>query len=173
MKFLYVPWRSKYVLQKGVIKKEIATKKECVFCVKFSENEDKKNFILARFKYNNVILNIHPYNTGHLMILPKKHIKKLNELESAERSELMELTNYSINILEEKLKCEGINFGINLGKAAGAGIPSHLHLHIIPRWEGDTNFLPILANVKIISFDLNQIYNDLKLKFEELKKNLV
>lgn len=172
MKFLYVPWRSKYVQQKGPIKSPTAKKEECVFCLKFSENMDNSNFILARFKYHAVILNLHPYNTGHLMILPFEHVKKLNELSNEARAELIELTNYSINILEEQLECEGINFGINLGKTAGAGIPSHLHLHIVPRWQGDTNFLPIIADVKIISFDLNKIYNDLKPKFEELAKTL-
>jgi ATP adenylyltransferase len=172
MKFLYVPWRSKYVQQKGPLKRATATKDDCVFCVKFAENMDETNFILARFKYHVVILNLHPYNTGHLMILPLTHIKKLSELNVQARTELIELTNYSISILEEQLKCEGINFGINLGKAAGAGIPSHLHLHIVPRWQGDTNFLPIIADVKIISFDLNKIYNDLKPKFIELYKRL-
>jgi len=168
MKFLYVPWRSKYVKEKGEMKSENATKSECVFCLKFSELADDSNFILARFKYHAVILNLYPYNTGHLMIVPFAHVKKLNELNLEARVELIELTNESINILEEQLKCDGINFGANLGKAAGAGIPAHLHNHIIPRWQGDTNFLPIIANVKIISFDLNKIYKDLKPKFEEL-----
>ncbi|MDR3646470.1 MAG: HIT domain-containing protein [Candidatus Babeliales bacterium] len=172
MKFLYVPWRSKYVQQNGPDKNPKATKDVCVFCLKFSENNDTSNFILARFKYNLVILNLYPYNTGHLMILPNTHVQRLDELSTQARSELIELINHSINILEEQLNCEGINFGINLGKIAGAGIPSHLHTHIVPRWQGDTNFLPIIADVKIISFDLNKIYNDLKPKFEELTKLL-
>ncbi len=164
MKFLYVPFRSKYV--KGTGEKD---KKECIFCKPLAENNDEKNFILARYKYNFVILNLYPYNAGHLMIVPFKHCAELKDLSKDERDELMELISKSCEILKKQLKCEGFNVGLNLGKAAGAGIPNHLHMHVLPRWLGDTNFLPTLCETKTISFDLHKIYSELKPKFNKIK----
>lgn len=172
MKFLYVPWRSNYVKADQKTKKENADPQDCTFCTKLIELEDEKNIILARFKCNSVFLNLYPYNTGHLLIIPNKHVKNLHDLDKNERSELMELINQSINIIEQELKPEGFNIGMNLGKSSGAGIPSHLHMHIIPRWLGDTNFLPLIADVKMISFDLLKIYSNLKPKFQELIQSL-
>lgn len=168
MKFLYVPWRSKYVKDIRV-KKEGVPENECVFCQKISENDDAQHFILGRYKYNIVILNLHPYNTGHLMVIPLKHVKNLHEMSKEELNELTQLTSISTKIIQEQLKADGINIGMNLGKAAGAGIPDHLHMHVLPRWTGDTNFLPLLAETKTISMDLHKIYNDLKSKFDEVK----
>lgn len=166
MKFLYVPWRNKYV--KGT-RKENEEKENCAFCNKFKDTDDKKNFILGRYKYNAAILNLHPYNAGHLMIIPLNHVKNLNELTKEERSELMELVSKSTEIVTSKLGADGVNVGLNLGKSSGAGIPGHLHMHVLPRWEGDTNFLPLLADTKTISFDLNKIYDQLKVEFENIK----
>jgi len=166
MKFLYVPWRSKYVKNT----REHKDKEYCPFCEHIKDkNNDEQNFILARFKYNFAILNLHPYNTGHLMIIPFKHIKSLNELSSEEKNEMMELISQSCEILKNKLSAHGINIGANLGAAAGAGIPDHLHMHVIPRWPGDTNFLPVIAQTKTISLDLNVLYKDLKEEFQKLK----
>jgi len=100
------------------------------------------------------------------MIIPNKHVKDLKKLSSAERIELMHALSESIDVLNKILKPDGINIGINLGKAAGAGIPGHLHIHVVPRWEGDTNFMPILAETKHISTDLNKIYKELKKAFD-------
>ena len=169
MKYLYVPWRSKYVSGTRQSKEENTQEEECAFCKQISTNDDEKYFILGRYKYNFIILNLHPYNTGHLMVIPYKHCKDLDSLEKEERNELMELTSKSIAILQEKLKAEGMNIGMNLGKAGGAGIPSHLHMHVLPRWIGDTNFLPLLAETKTISFDLNKIYQDLRPEFKKLQ----
>jgi len=163
MKFLYVPWRNKYV--KGARDKN-EEKENCAFCNKFKESDDKKNFILGRYKYNAAILNLHPYNAGHLMIIPFKHIKNLSDLTKEERAELMELVSYSTEIVSKTLGADGVNVGLNLGRVAGAGIPGHLHMHVLPRWEGDTNFLPLLCDTKTISFDLNKIYDQLKVEFD-------
>lgn len=162
MKFLYVPWRSQYVKNKP---KDDA----CVFCEKIASDDDANNFILGRYKHNAVFLNLFPYNAGHLMIIPYKHTNNLDELNKEEKSELIELVSQSIKILENHTKADGFNVGLNLGKAAGSGIPTHLHMHVLPRWEGDTNFLPTLSNTKTISFDLNKIYQDLKPHFNVLK----
>lgn len=168
MKLLYVPWRNKYVKNSRDSKNENLTENNCPFCIKLSENNDKKNFILARFKYNFIILNLHPYNSGHIMILPLRHIKNITQTNDEERKELMNLIFHSTIILQDNLKCEGINVGMNIGKASGAGIPSHLHMHLVPRWLGDTNFLPIIANTKTISVDLIQLYENLKQYFAKI-----
>jgi len=169
MKFLYVPWRSNYVTGTRDKNKRSGEQADCPFCVQPTMEEDKKHFILGRYKYNFVILNLHPYNTGHLMVIPYRHVKSLSELNKDEKCELMELLSLSTGILEDKLKPDGINIGMNLGKAAGAGIPTHIHMHVIPRWLGDTNFLPVIAETKTISVDLNKIYADLKPGFDVIK----
>jgi ATP adenylyltransferase len=168
MKFLYVPWRSKYVKNSREVNKENSSEQECVFCLKLLSNEDRKNFILARHKYNFIILNLHPYNAGHIMVLPLRHIKNINEMTQEERKEFIDLLSICTIVLQKALNAEGINVGMNLGKAAGAGIPAHLHMHIIPRWIGDTNFLPVISQTKTISMDLNKIFDDLKQAFDDI-----
>jgi len=168
MKNMYAPWRSTYASDTGEGKKEGADKRECIFCHQLEQNEDKKNFILKRFENSFVILNRYPYNAGHLLVLPIEHFGTLNELSKTQRAELMEVTNQSIEIVSSTLKNDGLNVGLNIGKASGAGIPSHLHIHILPRWQGDTNFMPALAKTKVISFDLGKIYQELKNQFDKL-----
>jgi len=167
MKYLYAPWRSSYITKKT--KPEAINKDSCVFCLKLAENNDEQNFILKRFKHNAIILNLFPYNAGHLMIVPLEHKKRPLDLNHEARIEFMELTSQAINILEKDLRAEGLNVGLNLGSAAGAGIPTHLHMHVIPRWTGDTNFMPIIAETKPISLDLNIVYQDLKPLFDKIK----
>lgn len=167
MKYLYVPWRQKYSKDNRT-KPE---KKTCPFCEKFSldKSEDSKNYILKRFKHNVAVLNIYPYNAGHIMVIPNEHKSSLYDLSKETLSEMMHITAKTTQILEDKLKCDAINVGFNLGKKAGAGIPEHLHMHVLPRWEGDTNFMPLLAETKPISFDLNEIYKDLLPHFKNLE----
>ncbi len=167
MKNIFAPWRSNYASDQGQSKQEGTTSDQCTFCSQLKTNNDDKNFILKRFKNSFVILNKYPYNAGHIMILPIKHVGLLNELSKEERSELMELANKSIEILQATLKNDGLNLGLNLGTAAGAGIPSHLHIHILPRWKGDTSFMSTIAETKVISFDLQKIYDQLKHAFDE------
>jgi len=168
MKNLYAPWRSDYADDTGESKKKETSQEKCVFCQQLKANNDKKNFILKRFPSTFVILNKYPYNAGHLLVLPKKHLPTLNDLSKEERAEIIEVINQSIEVVSSTLKNEGLNLGLNLGKAAGAGIPSHLHFHIVPRWQGDSNFMPVTAQTKVISFDMEKIYSQIVEKFEAL-----
>ncbi|MDZ4150073.1 HIT domain-containing protein [Methylicorpusculum sp.] len=170
MKKLYAPWRSPYAKTIDQGKKEDATPDACVFCIQLAENNDKLNLILHRGIHHAIMINKYPYNAGHLLIVSLEHQATLEELSPASRTELIELTNHCVKILKKELNAEGINVGLNLGKSAGAGIPAHLHMHILPRWNGDTNFLPTLTDTKQISFDLRAIYAQLKPAFEALPK---
>ena len=171
MKILYAPWREKYTT--GSARESKGTdgvgQKDCIFCEQLKQKKDAENFILGRYKHSYIVLNRYPYNGGHLLILPLEHKAKLEELSHDARTELMDLISASSHILEEELQTQGINVGLNMGKAAGAGLPSHLHFHALPRWIGDTNFLPTIGEVKIISTDLKSIYSKLKPHFEKLK----
>ena len=165
MKNLYAPWRASYSRKAATTKKENTTDKECTFCKRIKEKNDDENLILKRTPHAVIFLNRYPYNAGHILIMPKKHIGSLEKLSIKERSELMELINSSIEIMKKTLQAEGVNVGLNLGKAAGTSIPSHLHFHVLPRWIGDTNFLPALGNTKQISFDIHEVYRDMKKEF--------
>jgi ATP adenylyltransferase len=165
MKKIYAPWRHGYVTNEP---KKNAGKKgedECVFCQQFSQNEDEKHLILKRYSLVGVIMNYYPYNAGHLMVLPFTHKAELSELTKDERAEMMEATTKSIQALKKGMGPAGFNVGINLGQGSGGGIPSHIHIHILPRWHGDTNFMPTLADTKVICSDFNKIYQQLKPHF--------
>lgn len=165
MERLYAPWRSEYTSKTVRSKDPNATKDECIFCAIAADTNDEENFVLHRGKYNFTMLNRFPYNAGHLMVIPYAHTPDLDSLPQEERAELMEMLAHASSALKKTLNAEGINYGANQGKAAGAGIPSHLHFHVLPRWSGDTNFLPLLADTKQVSFDLNEMYKKLKLAF--------
>jgi len=168
MRKLFAPWRSEYSSDVTAKKQEEATQDICVFCTQLQENQDEKHFILKRFAHTFVMLNKYPYNAGHILVLPLRHVALLSELSQEERAELIEVQTKSIDVLFATLKNHGLNMGINLGKAGGAGIPSHLHIHLLPRWQGDTNFMPAIAETKVISFDLTKIYKQLKEAFEKV-----
>ncbi len=168
MDILYAPWRQDYATNtaQGAKGQEDATEDICVFCtLQKDKSLDEQSLILKRYHYCYVILNRFPYNPGHLLVIPYAHKKMLTELEEEARKEIMIVLNKTIQILQDQLECQGINIGLNMGKAAGAGIPSHLHWHILPRWFGDTNFLPTIAAVKTISSDLNALYKKLLIHF--------
>lgn len=165
MKLLYAPWRSAYSLRAETCRNEYCVPEACVFCVQLKENTDEKNLILKRFENTFVALNKYPYNAGHLLVLPLEHKADLEDLSDKTRHELIEVTTQCTTILKRELKCHGLNVGLNLGISAGGSIPSHLHMHIIPRWQGDTGFLVPLTETKVISFDLNEIYQKLKTQF--------
>jgi len=154
MERLWAPWRMKYILQmKG---------KGCFLCKGAREKKrDRKNYVLLRGKTCFVILNTFPYNNGHLMVSPYRHIGEMDRLRDEEMLELFKLTVRAISIMKKVLKPDGFNVGINLGRAAGAGLASHLHIHIVPRWNGDTNFMPVLGNTKVISQSLSETYKKL------------
>jgi len=168
MKRLYCPWRKQYSKEVNGTKKEGATSDECVFCAKLSENDDEKNYIIKRFAHCAVLLNLFPYNAGHVLVIPYRHVACLSDLSEAERAEIMEVVSKAVECAKDALQAQGINVGLNLGRAAGAGIPSHLHMHVLPRWTGDTNFMPLIADSKTVSFDLNEIYQTLKKAFANL-----
>lgn len=150
---LWAPWRIGYIAGKK--------EKGCLFCRVKRERKDKGNYILFRGKYCFIMLNTFPYNNGHLMIAPFRHIKEPSQLKEEETIELWRLVTLSIKLLKDVLKPEGFNMGLNLGKIAGAGYPGHLHLHLVPRWRGDTNFMPIVAKTKVISQSLSKLYEEL------------
>ena len=165
MKHLYSPWRENYSIDTTHAKYENVSADEGVFCNKLRDNNDEKNYIIKRYKHNVILMNLYPYNAGHLLIIPKDHIADLDKMNPEARAELIELISQSTTILTKELEAQGINVGLNLGRAAGAGIPTHLHFHVLPRYTGDTNFLPTLAETKQISFDLNKMYQKLKKAF--------
>lgn len=166
MKRLYAPWRHDYVT--GMTNKGDKTKltpKECVFCRQIQADDDDKNFIIKRFQHCVVIMNHYPYNIGHVMVLPYEHKGELYDLTPEVRADMMEAVNTSIQVAGKVLKTEGFNVGINLGIAGGGGIPSHLHIHVLPRWQGDTNFLETVGEVKLQSADFVQTFKNLKAGF--------
>ena len=131
--------------------------KGCIFCKRRSDNDDRKSLILFRGKTAFVILNKYPYNSGHLMVVPNRHKRDLEALTAKELTELMQLTQKCVQVLKKTFKPCGFNIGFNLGKAAGAGIDDHVHIHIVPRFTGDTNFLPVLGQTKLQSIGLEEV----------------
>ena len=158
MNLLWAPWRAKFVKKKK--------HKSCIFCDKIKSKNDKKNLVLYRGKYNFVMLNLYPYTNAHLMVAPYRHIGDLDILSKDELYELFDLVRKMVKILKKTHKIDGCNIGINLGKAAGAGVEKHLHVHIVPRWFGDTNFMPVVSNTKVISESLDETYKILKKEIE-------
>lgn len=140
----------------------------CVFCDHLAQEDDEAARILYRGSVAFVFLNAFPYNTGHLMVAPVRHAGDLVELTEAERVELIELTNRSVQIVRDAMGAEGFNTGMNLGAAGGAGIPGHLHMHVVPRWNGDTNFMPIVAETKVLPEMLDETYAKLRPAFAAL-----
>ena len=159
MQILWAPWRAKYV--SGDCKE-----RGCLFCEKVKEKKDEENYILFRGKHCMVMLNAYPYNNGHLMIAPYRHIASLEELKKGEAQEMMDVLFEMIKVIKEVMHPEGFNIGINLGRAGGAGIADHLHLHIVPRWVGDSNFMLTLSKTKVISEALSETYRKLKEKIK-------
>ena len=157
MKRIWAPWRIQYI--------QMGKPKGCILCDKPKENKDTANYILFRGEKNFIMLNAFPYNPGHLMISPYRHIATPEDLTESERNEHFELVTKGVRVSKEVFKCEGLNIGINLGRAAGAGIDDHFHSHIVPRWNGDTNFMPVLGDVKVINEALAETYQKLKGKF--------
>lgn len=149
MKNLWAPWRQEFIL--GV------KEKGCIFCKRLRDDEDRKNLILHRGKTAFVILNRYPYNSGHLMVVPNRHERDLEALTNSELTELMQLTQKCVSVLRKTFAPDGFNIGFNLGKPAGAGIDDHLHVHIVPRFTGDTNFLPVIGKTKLQSIGLEEV----------------
>ncbi|MCS7125593.1 MAG: HIT domain-containing protein [Aigarchaeota archaeon] len=146
MKIIWAPWRMKYIKQH--LKGKGAGK--CIFCIEAEEDKDLENLVLYRGEKCFIILNKYPYTSGHLMIAPYRHVGELERLDEKELCELMNLTVISIKALKKEYNPSGLNIGANIGRAAGAGVEDHLHFHVVPRWVGDTNFMPVISDTKII-----------------------
>lgn len=134
------------------------TNRGCVFCVKAAESDDEKNLILVRGETCFALMNLYPYNSGHLMIAPYAHVPSIQQMSVKSLTEMMTLSQRLLGALQEALGPHGFNLGINQGAVAGAGIADHAHLHIVPRWGGDTNFMPVLADVKVMPEFLESTY---------------
>ncbi len=160
MENLWAPWRIDYILSKK--------QEGCIFCDKPHENRDEDNLILYRGKCHFIIMNAFPYNNGHMMVVPYRHTATLSGWTPQEYSEFMALADLSVNLLKKTMRPDGFNLGVNMGLVAGAGVADHIHLHIVPRWNGDTNFMPVLSDTRVISEALRATYGTLKEKLEEL-----
>jgi ATP adenylyltransferase len=159
MKRLWSPWRLEYILsEKG---------EGCIFCDKIADDDDQTNYILHRGEKCYVMLNLYPYNNGHLMIIPYRHVPSLEQLGEDILTEMMLMVNRGLEALRRAMEPDGFNVGVNIGKAAGAGIEEHVHIHIVPRWRADTNFMPIFSNTRVIPELLDDTYRKLKAAWEE------
>ena len=151
---LWAPWRVGYIQHS---KKE----KGCLFCRVLKSKNDAKNLVILRSKHTVALLNLYPYTNGHVIVSPLRHVKSLEYLNEAEILDLMHTVNRIKQRLDRLLHPDGFNIGINIGRAGGAGIAQHVHVHIVPRWFGDVNFMPVLFETKIISQSLKQVYRAL------------
>ena len=157
MKQIWAPWRIEYI--------QMQKPEGCILCDKPKQKDDVANYILYRGDHNFVIMNSYPYNPGHLMVAPYRHVAHLEELTDRERHEHFDIVSRSVKLLKEVFSPAGFNIGINMGKVAGAGIDDHIHTHIVPRWQGDTNFMPLIADVRVVPEALAETYKKLQGKF--------
>jgi ATP adenylyltransferase len=162
---LWAPWRAKYIES---FSNEESKEKECLFCEKAKSNDDEKNLVLFRGETCYIIMNLFPYNSGHIMVVPYKHTSSFSSLTEEEMLELMKVIKKGISALEIALKPHGFNIGVNLGRVSGAGIEDHIHFHIVPRWNGDTNFMPVISETKVISELLSDTYKKIKSALEKV-----
>lgn len=154
MKQIWAPWRIRYI--------KSFKPKGCFLCDAAKTHNDRKHFVIHRGKKAFIIMNLYPYNPGHLMIAPYRHVPSIEDLTDDELFETSKLAVFSLKILKKTFSPHGFNIGINLGQVAGAGVEEHVHIHVVPRWHGDTNFMPVLADVKVIPQALEETYEKLK-----------
>ena len=165
MKRLWSPWRMQYLTSAS----QSYPSAGCVFCAKITA-PDMVEHVLRRGQSAYITLNRYPYNNGHLMVIPYAHTASLEDLDAATLTELMVLTNCGLAVLRKAYCPDGFNIGINLGQAAGAGIAEHVHIHVVPRWNADTNFMPIVGETRVIPETLDQTYRRLRPLFEDIAK---
>lgn len=158
-RILWAPWRASFIQGKK--------EKGCIFCNRLKARDAISNLIVYRGSTAFVIMNKYPYNSGHVMVVPKRHLGQIERLSTEESVEFFELIQRSTAILKRVLKPSAMNLGMNLGRSSGAGIPGHLHMHIVPRWTGDTNFMPIIGETKVISVPLGPVYRKLRAEFQQ------
>lgn len=153
MKRIWAPWRNRFIYQRKI--------KGCIFCQAIKSDDDHKHYVIKRNEFSFAMLNIYPYNNGHIIVAPNNHRKSLTLLKPAELNDIIFLVNEMTELIDNILKPQGYNIGANIGKVAGAGFPGHVHIHIVPRWDGDTNFAPVISHTKIISESLDSLYQKL------------
>jgi ATP adenylyltransferase len=161
MEKLWAPWRIEYILSKKPA--------GCIFCDKPAENKDEENLILHRGRYHFIIMNAFPYNNGHMMVVPFRHTATLSAWAAEEQQEMMQLADLAVELLRKSMRPDGFNLGINMGIVGGAGVADHIHLHIVPRWNGDTNFMPVLSDTRVISEHLRATFGMLKKALAEME----
>ncbi|MFP4521827.1 MAG: HIT family protein [Fibrobacterota bacterium] len=159
---MWAPWRMEYVSATD------DKKDACVFCGKEKPVDDKKDLLLYRGGKCFVLMNLYPYNNGHLMVIPFRHLNDVSLLDADERKEIFDLTVKSKEVLAKVYSPHGFNVGMNLGRPAGAGIDEHIHMHILPRWNGDTNFMPVIAHTKVISEGMESSWEKLRAEFDKV-----
>ena len=163
-KYLWAPWRMGYIRTE---KNEFGP---CIFCDKSLIGKDEENLVVHRGESAYVLLNLYPYNNGHLMVTPYEHEKDFDKLSVDTQVEMMNLMSQSMNVLRNALNADGFNFGANFGEVAGAGIKEHLHLHLVPRWIGDTNFMPVMGHTKVMVDGLKETRTILADEFSKMSK---
>lgn len=151
MKELWAPWRVEYF--------KIPKDKGCFLCKSFASRQDRNNHVVKRGKMCAIVLNRYPYTGGHVMVCPYRHVSQFEDLTPQETAEMMVLTREAIRALRDTIKPHGFNIGINIGEAAGAGLKDHIHLHIVPRWNGDTNFITVMADVRVVPQSLLELWD--------------
>jgi ATP adenylyltransferase len=157
MEQIWAPWRIQYI--------QMEKPSGCILCEKPAQKSDTRNYILYRGSQNFVIMNSYPYNPGHLMVAPYRHVASLDGLTDDELSEHFKIVSRCTKLLREVFNPQGFNIGINMGRAAGSGIDEHVHTHIVPRWQGDTNFMPVVSNIRVVPEALAETYQKLKDRF--------
>jgi ATP adenylyltransferase len=163
MENLWAPWRMAFIEPKT------PQPQECIFCTQPADHHDEEHHILFRGSLCFMMLNRYPYNNGHLMIAPYQHTASIEELDAATLAELMAQVQLALRVLRMVMKPDGFNMGINEGKVAGAGFADHVHFHIVPRWNGDTNFMPVIADIKVVPEHLDIVYHKLTQALKSLR----
>lgn len=164
---LWSPWRSRYIQTFGTDKEA----EGCVFCEALASGRDNDHYLVKRHRRCFSMLNLYPYNSGHLLIIPNEHLPSLEDLEGETYREMTEVLRDWLRVFKSVMRPEGFNIGSNLGRTGGAGIDQHVHMHIVPRWSGDANFMPVVADTKVISESLNETMLTLRAGFEALQSH--
>ena len=159
-KLIWAPWRAEYILGKK--------EKGCIFCNRLKKRNDAGNLIVYRGENTFVILNKFPYNSGHSMVVPNRHISCLSELTDIEAAEFFNVVRLTVEATRKVFHPDSFNIGMNMGRGSGAGVPEHIHMHVVPRWSEDTNFMPVIGDTEVVSFPLDMIYEKLKKGFDQV-----
>ena len=164
MERLWAPWRMKFI-------EELRERGSgCILCELAARGDDRKRLVLHRGKNCYAVLNRFPYNNGHIMVVPYKHAGELSSLEPGDYSEMLSICSHAVRIMRERMEADGFNMGLNIGAVAGAGITDHIHMHLVPRWNGDSNFLPVLGETKCMPEYLEETYDRLAGDFSKIGK---